>query len=217
MDRKRKLIILAIFSAMIITLGIVGYHYWYNTTYYVSTEDAQVAGDLIQVTPKISGNLLEFNVQEGSSVEKNEIMGRVDPTGIDDSKIDTSLIRAPISGLIVRKQAAVGEFYDAGTELAVMIDPSQIYINANIEETKIQKIQIGQIVDISIDQFSRKKFEGTVEFVGKASNSAFSLLPSSSDGSFTKVVQKVPVKIKFKKIDVNLLPGTNATVAIHIK
>lgn len=217
MNGKRKKVIFAILSVMIITLGVVGFYYWYNTTYYVSTEDAQVTGDLIQVTPKVSGNLVEFDAKEGSIVEKNEIIGRFDVDGMDDSNIDASLIRAPISGVIVKKQADDGEYYDAGTALAMMIDSSQIYINANIEETKVEKIKVGQAVDIEIDQFSGEKFKGTVEFIGKAANSAFSMLPSSSDGTFTKVVQKIPIKIKIENTDANLLPGTNATVKIHVK
>ena len=77
-----------------------------------------------------------------------------------------------------------------------MVDPQKLYITANIEETEVKKLKSGQNVDIKIDEFDGLAFQGKVESIGKASNSAFSLFPSSSSGTFTKVVQKVPVKIE---------------------
>ena len=219
MKEKRKLIILSIFVAMLITLGGVGYYYWYNNKNFVSTEDAKVAGDFVKISPQMSGKLVEFNVKEGDKVVKDQIIGRIDALGLDDSSIDTSLLRAPMDGVIIKKQANVGE-YESSTSvptLAMVVDPNQLYVTANIEETKIAKIKPGQQVDISIDQFKGRIFKGKVESIGDAANSAFSMLPTSSSSTFTKVVQKVPVKILFKKIDVSLLPGTNAPVKIHIK
>jgi len=96
--------------------------------------------------------------------------------------------------MIVKKQATVGEFSTAGSTLAIIVDPNQLYISANIEETKLENVRIGQQVDISIDQFDGRVFYGEVASIGKVANSAFSLLPSSSGGTFTKVVQTVPIK-----------------------
>ncbi len=217
MNAKRKFVIFCIFAAMLITLGGVGFYYWYNNEYFISTEDARIAGDFIKITPQISGKLLEFTTKEGDMDAKDQIVGRIEAVGLADSSVDTTLLRAPISGLVVKKQASVGEFITAGSALAVMVDPNQLYINANIEEINLQRLRQGQKVDIRVDQFHGKVFQGKVESIGKTSNSAFSLLPSSSSGTFTKVVQKVPVKIAFDKIDENLLPGTNAVIKIHIK
>jgi multidrug resistance efflux pump len=219
MNEKRKRIILAIFIAMVVSMGGVVLYYWYNNTYYVATDDAKLTGDFVKITPQISGKLLEFNVQEGDRLVKDQIIGRIEAVGMADTSIDTSLLRAPISGVVVKKQATVGEYElsTAAPTLALMVAPDQVYISANIEETKLGKIKPGQSVDISIDQFSGKEFKGIVIFIGEAANSAFSLLPSASGGTFTKVVQKVPVKIGIKKTAVNLLPGTNVVVRIHVK
>lgn len=89
-------------------------------------------------------------------------------------------------------------------------------ITTNIEETKLVKVKQGQKVDITIDQFSGKSFSGRVKYVGQASNSTFALLPSSTSGTFTKVIQKIPVRIELDKSDDTLLPGTNAIVNIHV-
>jgi multidrug resistance efflux pump len=219
MNIKRKTALVSIFIALLITLAAVGFYYWYNNTYYVSSEDAKVAGDFVKVTPQISGKLLEFHVKEGDTVVKDQIIGRIEAVGMSAYNIDTSLLRAPVSGIVVKKQAMIGEYESSASEptLALLVDPNQLYISANIEETKLEKIKPGQQVDVRIDQFDGQIFIGKIESVGRAANSAFSLLPSTSGDTFTKVIQKVPVKIKLENRDAVFLPGTNAVVKIHIK
>lgn len=217
MNEKRKKLLMALLAAMITALlGIVVY-YWYNNTYYVSTEDARVTGDLVKVSSRVSGKLIEFNLEEGDAVVKEQILGRVEPGSLSDKDVDASIIRAPIDGVVVKKLGHVGEYESAGQALAVIIDPSRLYISANIEENRLGRIKSGQPVDISIDQFSSAKFSGHVKYTGQAANSAFSLLSTSTGGAFTKVVQKVPVRIEIDQGNYNLLPGTNAVVKIHVK
>ncbi|EHQ91134.1 HlyD family secretion protein [Desulfosporosinus youngiae] len=217
MADKRKKLITLIIAAMIIALASVGGYYWYQNAYYVSTEDARVTGDLVSVSPQISGKLLELNVEEGDIVVKDQILGRQGLSSLQESNIDQSVFRAPIGGIVIKKQGTVGEYISTGQTVAIIVDPEKLYISANIDETKLIKIKEGQLVDITIDQYSDKSFTGKIKQVGKASNSTFALLPSSTSGTFTKVIQKIPVKIEFDKNDVTLLPGTNAIVKIHIK
>lgn len=217
MDGKRKILMFSILAVMIVALAGIGVYYWYNNAYFVATEDATLTGDLAKVSPQISGKLLEFNVAEGDRVAKDQILGRQEVLNLSDANIDQSILRAPIDGIILKKQGAVGEFETAGQTLAVMVDPEKLYINANIEETKIGKIEPGQFVDVAIDQFEGENFSGKVRSIGQASNSTFSLLPTSTSGTFTKVVQKIPVKIELDQNNGKLLPGTNAVIKIHIK
>ena len=217
MNKKRKILMLIIFAVMIVALSGIGFYYWYNNTYFVSTEDARVTGDLIKVSPQIAGKLLEFNVEEGDSVSQDQILVRQEMTNLPDINVDQSIIRAPISGIVIKKVGNVGEIEAAGQSLAMIVDPQKLYLTANIEETKLGKVKQGQAVDITIDQIEGKTFTGKVKYVGKASNSIFSLLPSSTSGTFTKVVQRVPIKIEFDKVNSELLPGTNAIVKIHVK
>lgn len=217
MDEKRKKLMIIVLTLMTISIGGIGIYYWYNNTNYISTEDAKVSGDIIKVSPQISGRLLEFNVEEGDFVDKDQILGRQEMTNLPDSNIDMSLVRAPISGIVIKEQGNIGEIVSPGQSLAMIIDPSNLYISANIEETDLGKLRKGQIVDIKIDQFKNKKFKGKIKSIGQASNSAFSLLPTSTGGNFTKVVQRVPVKIELNSEEYKLLPGTNALVKIHLK
>jgi multidrug resistance efflux pump len=217
MNGKRKAVIACILIVMVLAVGGIGWYYWYQSAYFVSTEDAKVTGDLVKVSPQITGKLLEFYAEEGDTVMKDQILGRQEMLNLPDSSVDTSLLRAPISGLVVKKQANLGEITSASQTLAMIVDPDKLYINANIEETKLGRLQIGQKVDITVDQYESKKFTGKIRSIGQASNSAFSLLPSSTSGTFTKVVQRIPIKIDFESKDVKLLPGTNAVIKIHIR
>jgi multidrug resistance efflux pump len=218
MKSKRKVVMIVILIIMLVCMSGIGVYYWYNSTYFVYTEDAKVDGDLLKINPQISGKLLEFNIEEGDMVDKEQIVGRQEMSGQPDSNLDTSIIRSPIKGIVIKKQANVGEILTAGQILGYVVNPDNIYVTANIEETKLNKLREGEKVDITIDKYKNKKFTGKVQSIGEASTATFSLLPTSSSANFTKIVQKVPVKIKFDSYsNVKLLPGINAAINIHVK
>lgn len=217
MNGKRKILVIGMLIVIIAVVGAIGAYYWYENTYYVSTEDARVSADLVSVTPQISGKLMEFNVEEGDKVTKNEILARQDMNGIADVNIEQALIRSPIDGIVAKRQGTVGELGSSSQTMFTLVDTDKIYIGANIEETKIGKVHIGQPVDITIDQFASEKFTGTIKTIGETSNSALSLISSSSSGTFTKVVQRVPIKIQLDEYKDKIIPGTNAVIKIHVR
>lgn len=217
MVEKRKGLIIGMLVLIVIAIAGIGFYYWYENTYYVSTDDATVGADLVNVTPQITGKLLELDIDDGDVVKKDQILARQEINNLPDSSINQSLIRSPINGVVVKKQGTIGEIWSPGQTLATLVDPNKLYITANIEETKLGKVRIGQAVDITIDEFGSQKFTGKVKSVGEAANSALSLIPSSTSGTFTKVVQRIPVKIQLDKFDNKILPGTNAVVKIHIR
>jgi multidrug resistance efflux pump len=216
MKGKFKSILITFLVVVLLAGGATAAYFWYDYTHYVSTDDAQLAADFIKVTPLASGKLLEFNVKEGDYVVKDQLLGRIDADATDGA---ASNLRAPISGRIVEKTANVGEFESSlqAPTLALIMDPEKIYVSADVDETEVDKIKIGQPVDITIDQFKGKKFTGNVRSIGQAADAAFSFLPAQTSGTFTKVVQRVIVKIAIDKTDLKLLPGTNAVVKIRIK
>jgi multidrug resistance efflux pump len=217
MNEKRKLLIIGILITIVVALSGIVFYYWYENTYYVSTDDARVSADIVSVTPQISGKLLELNVTEGDAVTKNEILARQDMNGLPDTSVEQALLRSPINGVVVKKQGTIGELLSAGQSTITLIDPSKLYITADIEETKLGKIRVGQPVEITIDQYDSKKFTGKVKSIGEVSNSALSILPASTSGTFTKVVQRIGVKIELDDFDSKIIPGTNAVVKIHVK
>lgn len=216
MKDKRKTILLSVFSAMIVAVTAVIFYYVYEGLNYVKTEDSKVTGDIVRVSPKIVGELLEFNVEEGDYLEKEQVVGMQSVENIQDENYDAALIKAPISGKVIKKQGTIGEILAPGQVMLMLVDSKKLYITANIEETKVEKLKKGQKVDITLDQFGSKKYEGKIASIGQASTSTFSIFPSSSGTTFTKVIQKIPVKIEFEHDD-SVLLGTNAIVKIHIR
>ncbi|MBU3155415.1 HlyD family efflux transporter periplasmic adaptor subunit [Clostridium estertheticum] len=213
MKSRRKFLLSSVVVVLILALVYIVGHYWYENTYYISTDDAKVTGDFIKAVPHSTGRLLKFNVKEGDFVSKDQILGYIDANSA------AANIRAPISGTIVKVVSHVGDYVSSSqlTTLALIVDTKKIYINANIEETKINKIHPGQSVDVTVDEYVNKKFIGRVESIGQASESVFAITQSSTSGTYTKVARIIPVKIELNKNDVSLLTGTNATVKIHIK
>ena len=216
MKGKFKVVLTIILVLVILAGGGTGFYFWYDYTHYISTDNAQLAADFIKVTPLASGKLLEFNIEAGDYVTKDQLLGRIDAGAAGGA---ASNVRAPISGVIVEKDAHVGEYQSSlqSPTLALIMDPKQIYVSANIDETDVDKVKVGQQVDISIDQFSGKKFTGKVTSIAQAAENAFSFLPAQSSGTFTKVVERVQVKIALNNVDIKLLPGANVVIKIHIK
>lgn len=200
MKGKRKLLIIGILVTIVMALGGILFYYWYENTYFVSTEDARISADFISVTPQISGKLLELNVDEGDTVTKNEILARQEMNNLPDTSVEQSLVRSPIDGIVVKKQGNVGELLSTGQTLITLAEPDKFYISANIEENKIKQIQVGQVVDITIDEYGSQKFTGKVKSIGEISNSALSILSSQTSGTFTKVVQRIPIKIELDDV-----------------
>lgn len=217
MKKKKIYLVLA---AMVITLGAVSFYYWYQNANYVSTEDARVDGTIIKVSPQVSGRIIELPVEENQTLQQNELIGRLsDLTLSPGTNLDLAMIKAPISGTVVKKIGHVGEMGVPGSPVVMMADLGQLYITANIEENLLDKIKAGQVVEYTIDSFPRYKFEGKVLSIGEAANSVFSLLPQqNSSNSFTKITQRIPVKISIQDYqNQRLRPGMSAVVKIHIK
>ena len=112
-------------------------------------------------------------------------------------QIEYSTIKAPASGIIGRKNVEVGNRVSSGQTLMVLVEP-ELWVVANFKETQLAKMKIGQPVTITIDSIPGKTFTGTVNSFSPATGNQFALLPAdNSTGNFTKIVQRVPVKIVF--------------------
>ena len=105
-------------------------------------------------------------------------------------------IVSPVDGVVGARTLRVGAFVQAGTELMAVVPVAAAYIVANYKETQLADVRKGQSVDIEVDTFPGLKFHGRVDSVAPASGQEFALLPpDNATGNFTKVVQRIPVKI----------------------
>lgn len=112
-------------------------------------------------------------------------------------QIDYSTITAPADGYIGRKNVEVGNRVSSGQTLMVVVEPD-LWVVGNFKETQLAKMKIGQPVRISIDSIPDKVFLGKVDSFSPATGNEFALLPAdNSTGNFTKIVQRIPVKIVF--------------------
>jgi len=110
--------------------------------------------------------------------------------------LEYTAIRAPFDGVVGNKTVAVGDYLQPGTQIMAVVPLSQVFVLANYKETQITHIRPGQSVKISVDGFPGLKVRGHVDSIDPASGQEFALLPpDNATGNFTKIVQRVPVKI----------------------
>ncbi|MGA7453540.1 MAG: HlyD family secretion protein [Rhodoplanes sp.] len=108
-----------------------------------------------------------------------------------------TVIRAPFDGVIGNRAIQVGDLVQPGQRLASLVPLDAVYIDANFKETQLADLRPGQPVAIAIDAYSDRKLKGKVVSVAPASGSVFSLLPpDNATGNFTKIVQRLPVRIE---------------------
>jgi membrane fusion protein (multidrug efflux system) len=106
-------------------------------------------------------------------------------------------VTAPVSGIVSRKQVEVGQLVQAGQPLLTIVSDTGVWITANFKETQLHDLKVGQDVDIEVDAYGGATAKGKVESVSAATGAKFALLPpDNATGNFTKVVQRVPVRIR---------------------
>ncbi|MGH3546887.1 MAG: HlyD family secretion protein [Pseudonocardiaceae bacterium] len=126
-------------------------------------------------------------------------------------------IRAPAEGTVAVDNGVPGTFVTSGTPLATAYNLDKIFVAARVDETDVQAVHVGQVVDIAVDAYPNTPLTGRVREIQGGAAAVFSLFPqSNSGGNFQKVTQVIPVKIGFDRIPtLDLVPGMNVTVHIH--
>jgi membrane fusion protein (multidrug efflux system) len=132
-----------------------------------------------------------------------------------------TVIRAPFDGVIGNRAMQVGDYVQPTQRLASLVPLDAIYIDANFKETQLAGLHPGQPVSVAIDAFPDRKIEGRVASVAPASGSVFSLLPpDNATGNFTKIVQRLPVRILLPAAVAEqslLRPGMSVVVSVNTK
>ena len=134
-------------------------------------------------------------------------------------KLGYTKIIAPFDGVVGERQVQAGDYVNVGSNLINVVPLPNVYVIANYKETQLTRVKPGQSVDITIDTFPDVKLHGRVERVSPASGSQFALLPpDNATGNFTKVVQRIPVRISLDKnqpVLERLLPGMSVVTNIR--
>jgi membrane fusion protein (multidrug efflux system) len=134
--------------------------------------------------------------------------------------LDSTVVRAPVGGVVGNRQVRVGRLVAPGASLLDIVPVDDLWLVANFKETQLEHLRPGQRVRITIDGYPNEAIEGVVDSFAPGSGSAFSLLPAdNATGNFVRVVQRVPVKIRFagNPLPGRLVPGLSARVEVDLR
>ena len=135
-------------------------------------------------------------------------------------KLGYTRITAPFDGVVGERQVQPGDYVNIGTNLINVVPLPKVYVIANYKETQLTHVAPGQPVDITVDSFPREKLRGKVERIAPATGAQVALLPpDNATGNFTKVVQRIPVRIQFddnQPLLERLVPGMSVVTNINI-
>ena len=143
-------------------------------------------------------------------------------TARDSAQLDLSYTRivAPQDGVISKRSVGVGQMVSVGQSIAQFVPRQQMWVTANFKETQLAHLRPGQRVDISVDANSSAKVLGVIDSFSGATGARFALLPpDNASGNFTKVVQRVPVRIRLTEVPAAMLlvPGMSVELVAHTR
>jgi multidrug resistance efflux pump len=209
---KKGRIIFVIILTLVLAIGAaVAYHFVQQNLSYLTTDNATVNTQRFSVSSVTPGVLERFTILEGQHVSENEILGWVE---------NGEAMRSPVDGVVILTYATQGQIVSPMEPLAIIADINRFHIEANIEETDIMRIQLGQNVTVTIDGFGDREFDGYISSIGRITRAAEtgSTLFFNTGGTFTRVVHLIPIEISLAcDVDLTGLIGVNARVRIPIQ
>ncbi len=135
--------------------------------------------------------------------------------------LDNTVIRAPVAGVAGNRAGQVGQYVKPGTQLLSLVPLPQVYVTANFKETQLTLMRPGQPAEVLVDAYPDQTLVGRVDSFAPGSGAEFSLLPpDNATGNFTKIVQRVPVRIALpadNPLAALLRPGLSVTVSVDTR
>lgn len=165
----------------------------------------------------------DYRLQEAALVvAKADLENGIAKLGVIEELLRHTKIYAPRDGAIAKRWVVAGDAIQFGQPLFALTDTTNIWVQANFEETKLENVKRGDRVSIHVDAYPGREFTGSVDYVLASAASKFALIPpNNATGNFTKVVQRVPIKILLdvpKSMEpLYLYPGMSVEVDIKVK
>src|SRR3954454_3178905 len=186
--------------------------------------DAALRAGTAQVQHAKSGLSAAQRKVDVLSTERAKATAQVDRARAVESQAALNLsytqIKAPVEGTVGARSLRVGQYVQAGTQLMAIVPLDAVYVVANFKETQLTGMRNGQPVELYIDSLQSTRLRGHVDSLAPASGLEFALLPpDNATGNFTKIVQRVPVKIVLDDPSLNglLRPGMSAVPTVNTK
>jgi RND family efflux transporter MFP subunit len=189
--------------------------------YFQQVKQAEAAQDNAKANYERSESLFQSKMVPQSTLDQNRATLEAAQAALELAKINlaNTKILAPEDGRLGEVTARLGQYVAAGTQLTSIV-PRKIWVTANFKETQMKGMEVGKEVSFTVDALNHKKFTGRIESLSPAAGSEFSVLkPDNATGNFTKVTQRIPVRIA---IDPNqegldkLAPGMSVVVRVKI-
>jgi membrane fusion protein (multidrug efflux system) len=173
-------------------------------------------------TANLASALKQVDLLKAEIIQANAALARADAVQSQAQlNLDYTSIIAPIDGVVGNRTLRTGQFVQAGTQLMSVVPVAGAYVVANFKETQLTDVREGQAVDIAVDMFPGQVVHGHVDSIAPASGQEFALLPpDNATGNFTKVVQRIPVKIALDRANhssIELRPGMSVIPTIATK
>jgi membrane fusion protein, multidrug efflux system len=184
-----------------------------------SRTEKQFAGKIVtQEQFNHAGSALKLAQAQAAAAAAQIATAQAD-LAIVKTQLGNTVLCAPFNGVVAKRWALTGEIVQPGQAIFSLYDKKNIYVTANFEETKLHSIHVGQAVTIAVDALPGHAYVGKVTSIGRSTASLYSLIPANNaSGNFTKITQRVPVKIAFgRSSGADLLPGLSAYVAIAVR
>jgi len=177
----------------------------------VDADKAALLGAQLQV------NVLEAQLAQAKAAQAQSF-ARLQQAALD---LGHTEIRAPFNGEVGNKSVSTGDYLQTGTQVMSIVPLDQVYVTANFKETQLARMQPGQPVDVEVDSFPGLKVTGRLDSIAPSSGQEFALLPpDNATGNFTKIVQRVPVKIDLnlnRNLIGKLVPGMSVEPSIDTR
>jgi membrane fusion protein (multidrug efflux system) len=144
--------------------------------------------------------------------------------GIVETQLNNTLIVSPMDGVVSKRWVMRGDVVQAGQAILSIYDLKNVWITANLEETRLSALHEGYTVAIKVDAYPRQEFTGKVMQIGSNTTAQFSLIPpNNAAGNFTKITQRVPIKISIDRTygseshPIRLLPGMSVNIKVKVR
>jgi membrane fusion protein (multidrug efflux system) len=158
------------------------------------------------------------------NIDLSKISSAKSQLGVIESQLQNTVIFSPMDGVVAKRWVLTGDVVQPGQPVFTIYDVKDLWVTANMEETKVGKLHINSNVELSVDSYPWIKFSGKIFDIGMYTASEFSLIPpNNASGNFTKVTQRVPVKISINNYTNNkrektiLRPGMSVEVSVKVR
>ncbi|MGH6741900.1 MAG: HlyD family secretion protein [Bradyrhizobium sp.] len=186
--------------------------------------DAALRAQTAQLLQSKAGLIAANKKIEVLSTQRAQAVAQLDHARAVEQQAALNLsytqIKAPVDGTVGARSLRVGQYVQAGTQLMAVVPLDAVYVVANFKETQLTNVRNGQPVELKVDSFHSTKLKGHVDSLSPASGLEFALLPpDNATGNFTKIVQRVPVKIVLDDQSLKglLRPGMSAVPTVNTK